>query len=127
MLAGLDDEGPISQAALARRLGIDSGDLVTIIDQLEAGGLAGRARDPVDRRRNQISITKSGAKQLLALDREVEAAQADLLAPLTAGERTEFVRLLRTILLSPTQASRAAEDAPAQRLSGGAASGSQSR
>ena len=126
VLAGLDDEGPISQAELARRLGIDSGDLVTIIDQLEAGGLVARTRDPADRRRNRMSITEPGATQLLALDRDVAAAQADLLAPLTADERDQFVRLLRTILLSPTPTSRATDGAT-QRPSGVEASESESR
>jgi len=98
VLVALDEGGPSSQADLGRRLGIDRSDLHAVVNDLERDGLVTRERDERDRRRNVIGLTPAGRDALRDLDARVEAAQADLLAPLSAAERQELERLLRRVV-----------------------------
>ena len=98
LLAALEEFGPASQAALGRRTGIDRSYVVEAINELAEGGLVERTRDPEDRRRNIITITAAGVKQLQRLDGVLAEIQDELLAPLSADERDELVRLLRRVL-----------------------------
>ena len=98
LLAALEEFGPASQAALGRRTGIDRSYVVEAINELAEGGLVERARDPEDRRRNVITITPAGVRQLRRLDGVLAGIQDELLAPLSADERDELARLLRRVL-----------------------------
>jgi DNA-binding MarR family transcriptional regulator len=98
VLAALEEFGPASQAALGRRCGIDRSDMVALVNELAAAGRLERTPDPDDRRRNVIAITDAGRDLLADLDRLLEGAQDDLLAPLSAQERAELVRLLDAVL-----------------------------
>jgi DNA-binding MarR family transcriptional regulator len=57
-------------------------------------GSVERSPDPDDRRRNVVTITPAGAKELRRLDRVVSGVQEELLEPLPAADRAELVRLL---------------------------------
>ncbi|MDT4946430.1 MAG: MarR family transcriptional regulator, lower aerobic nicotinate degradation pathway regulator, partial [Pseudonocardiales bacterium] len=98
LLAALEEFGPASQAALGRRTGIDRSDVVAALNELAAGGFIKRSPDPDDRRRNLIEITAAGTKQLRKLDKVLAGIQEKLLAPLTAAERAQLVRLLTRLL-----------------------------
>lgn len=98
LLAALEEFGPASQATLGRRSGIDRSDVVAAVNELADGGLVERTRDPEDRRRNVITITPAGARQLWRLDGVLAGIQDELLAPLSVGERDELARLLRQVL-----------------------------
>jgi MarR family transcriptional regulator, lower aerobic nicotinate degradation pathway regulator len=98
VLATLDQFGPASQAALGRRSGIHLSDLVAAINELADRELVQRAPDPADRRRNIITITSAGRRQLRRLDKQVTQIQDDLLAPLSPDERDQLTRLLTRIL-----------------------------
>jgi DNA-binding MarR family transcriptional regulator len=65
-----------------------------MLNDLVASGLAHREPDPVDRRRNIVTITKRGARALERLDAALDDVQNAVLAPLTPNERKTFVRLL---------------------------------
>jgi DNA-binding MarR family transcriptional regulator len=97
VLAALDQFGPSSQADLGRNTGIDRSDVVATVNALVASGLARRTPDPVDGRRNVVTITGRGTAKLMRLDAAVDAVQEALLAPLTATERRTLVRLLRKL------------------------------
>lgn len=97
LLAALDEFGPVSQATLGRRLGIDRSDVVAVLNDLERDGLAVRAPDDRDRRRNAITITPEGARALRRLDGLVTGAQDALLEPLSAAERRQLIELLRRL------------------------------
>ncbi|MDW5595249.1 MarR family transcriptional regulator [Conexibacter stalactiti] len=101
VLLALTESGPASQADLGRRLGIDRSDMAAVVADLEGDGLIARERDPGDRRRNVVTATEAGAAALARLDERVSAAQEQLLAPLSAPERTELTRLLRRLLDPP--------------------------
>jgi DNA-binding MarR family transcriptional regulator len=98
LLAALEEFGPASQATLGRRTSIDRSDVVAAIDDLAARGLVERARDPQDRRRNIITITRPGTSELRKLDRVVTGVQEQLLAPLSAADRRKLVQLLTRVL-----------------------------
>jgi DNA-binding MarR family transcriptional regulator len=104
LLAALEEFGPASQAALGRRTSIDRSDVVAALNDLAGRGLIERSPDPDDRRRNVITITPAGSEQLRELDAILAGVQEELLAPLSAAERTKFIRLLTRLLEHDAQA-----------------------
>ena len=98
LLAALEEFGPSSQAALGRRTGIDRSYVVEAINELAEGGLVERARDSDDRRRNVVTITPAGLRQLRRLDGVLADIQDEVFAPLSADEREELARLLARVL-----------------------------
>lgn len=61
LLAHLDEERPTSPASLARHLGIRPSTLSAAVAHLESLGYVRRARDPADRRRIELRLTRHGA------------------------------------------------------------------
>jgi DNA-binding MarR family transcriptional regulator len=98
LLAALEEFGPASQAALGRRTSIDRSDVVAALNELAARGLIQRSPDPDDRRRNVITITPAGTEQLRTLAPILDGVQDQLLAPLSAAERTQLIGLLTRLL-----------------------------
>jgi DNA-binding MarR family transcriptional regulator len=98
LLAALQEFGPASQASLGRRTAMDRSDVAAAVSELAARGLAGRAPDPADRRRNVISITPAGTARLQRLDELLDGVQDELLAPLSPAERQQLIGLLNQIL-----------------------------
>jgi DNA-binding MarR family transcriptional regulator len=86
-----------SQLALAQHLGIDRTVMTYMLDDLEAAGLIERKPDPADRRARRVIVTARGMKLLAALDSRLEAAEAELLAPLDAAERKSLRSHLRAV------------------------------
>ncbi len=86
-----------SQLALAHHLGIDRTVMTYMLDDLEAAGLIERQPDPADRRARRVIVTTKGTKLLATLDRRLQAAEADLLAPLDADDRRSFRSQLRAV------------------------------
>lgn len=97
VLATLAEFGPASQAALSGRTRIFKSDLVSVLNDLEAGGWVRRAPDPEDKRRNIITITEPGERRLAELDRVLAAVGEHIMAPLAPGERTQLFDLLGRI------------------------------
>lgn len=98
LLAALEEFGPASQAALGRRVEIDRSDVVAAINELAELNYVERTLDASDRRRNTITITEDGRRQLQRLDEMLLGLHDELLAPLSTEERTELVRLLSRVL-----------------------------
>lgn len=98
LLAALEEFGPASQADLGRRCGIDRSDMVPLVAALAGDEYVARSVDPGDRRRNVISITPTGRRRLRRLDKVIAGIEDDLLAPLSASERVELVRLLTRLV-----------------------------
>jgi len=94
ILAALEEYGPTSQADLSRMTDIDASDVVAAVDHLASSGFARRQPDEVDRRRNVISITKSGLSAVDRVGRVVDRVQDLVLEPLSDNERRTFLRLL---------------------------------
>ncbi len=98
LLATLDGVGPASQADLSRRTMIDRSDMVATVNELAEQGMVERTPDPSDRRRNIVTIAPAGRRQLRTLDRLLANVQDELLAPLSARERTQLVGLLTRVV-----------------------------
>ncbi|MFE6027603.1 MarR family winged helix-turn-helix transcriptional regulator [Streptomyces niveus] len=98
VLASLQDFGPASQAALSKRTGIYRSDMVGVLNELAQRQLVERAPDPDDQRRNVITISTAGRRQLRRLDKVLDALHDELLAPLDPAERDQLVRLLTRLL-----------------------------
>ncbi|MFF2557110.1 MarR family winged helix-turn-helix transcriptional regulator [Nocardia sp. NPDC058058] len=98
LLATLDETGPLSQAEVGRRTGIDRSDIVAAVNDLSARGYLTRTPDPADRRRNTLTLTPAGHTHLHDLDTRLEAAQAELLPGFTPADRANLVLTLTRIL-----------------------------
>jgi MarR family transcriptional regulator, lower aerobic nicotinate degradation pathway regulator len=97
-LAALEEFGPDSQSGLSDRTGIYRSDMVSTVNDLTARGLVVRAPDAADRRRNAITLTDEGRRHLERLDGLIADAEAEFLAPLSAGDRAELIRILKLIV-----------------------------
>ena len=109
VLVALSESGPASQADLGRRLALDRSDLHAIVADLQRDAFIDRERDPADARRNRVKLTARGRAQLRRLDAKVDAAQDELLAPLTKAERAELTRLLTRVVAHHAERDAAAE------------------
>ncbi|MBW8799085.1 MAG: MarR family transcriptional regulator [Streptomyces sp.] len=98
VLAALEEYGPLSQADLGRRLGLDRNDVSGIVKRLESGGHVDRHADPEDRRRNVVTVNRAGLHHLDELQSHADQAQAELLAGLNADERRQLHALLAKTL-----------------------------
>jgi DNA-binding MarR family transcriptional regulator len=98
VLTALSEAGAVSQADLGRRVWLDRSDLHAVLNDLERSGWVARVRDEADRRRNLVRLTPGGVDELARWDARVEAAQAALLAPLSADERRDLVTLLERVV-----------------------------
>lgn len=72
--------------------------MVATINELAERDLVERAPDPADKRRNIISLTDAGRRQLRRLEARLAETQDELLAPLPPEERRRLTRLLSTLL-----------------------------
>ena len=98
LLAALDEWGPASQADLGRSTGIDRSDVTAALAELESRNLIERAVDPENKRRNIVTLTPLGVGRLLDLVIVVGTIQDELLAPLTAPQRRQFITLISRLL-----------------------------
>jgi DNA-binding MarR family transcriptional regulator len=100
VLAALEEYGPLSQADLGRRLGLDRNDVSAIVTRLASGLHVDRQADPASRRRNVVTLTASGRQYLEEIQRHADAAQDELLAGLDPAERRKLNELLARLLSS---------------------------
>ena len=100
VLAALEEYGPLSQADLGRRLGLDRNDVSGIVNRLASGRHVDRHADPANRRRNVVTLTTSGKRYLEEIQRRANAAQDELLAGLSTTERQQLNELLTKLLNS---------------------------
>jgi DNA-binding MarR family transcriptional regulator len=98
------DTGGASQQELCAAAGIDSGNMVELLDSLEALGYARRARDPRDRRRYVVSMTERGRSALAAeLRPAIEQYTTAFLGPLTELERQRLASILGKLYITTAE------------------------
>ena len=98
VLAALEEYGPLSQADLGRRLGLDRNDVNGIVNRLQDGGRIDRRADPDDRRRNVVTLSSEGRAYLEEIQEHADAVQDELLTGLDASERRDLRLLLEKLL-----------------------------
>jgi DNA-binding MarR family transcriptional regulator len=94
MLALIDANPGCSQTDLARQTGVTKSAVVAILDELERQELAERATAKGDRRRNELTLTPKGRKQLAEMQLVAAAQEEPIVAALSAEERATLIELL---------------------------------
>jgi DNA-binding MarR family transcriptional regulator len=97
----------IDQVTLAGLVAIDTSTGASVCARLEDKGLLERKVIPHNRRQRALTITTAGADLLQRLDPAVHRLRERLLAPLTARERAQFMRLLDKLVIENNDQSRA--------------------
>ncbi len=87
-------EGPMPQADIARRLLVTAPVVTRLASGLVEAGLLERGRDPKDRRSVRLTLTRSGRRRAAAMRRDLEAAAAELVEPLTPERRAAVAAAL---------------------------------
>jgi DNA-binding MarR family transcriptional regulator len=98
--------GEASQQELCQTLGIDSGNMVELVDTLEALGYAQRRRDPRDRRRYLLAMTESGQAAFGAMAEAVDDYTARFLEPLDQAEQTALAGALAKLFATTPEGRR---------------------
>lgn len=94
------DHPGISQQELESALFMDANSVVLILNELEAGQLSVRRRDPNDRRRHIVEITAAGRRALERADKARDSLEDEVLGSLSAAERQTLRTLLEKVLES---------------------------
>lgn len=93
----------ISQQELCTAAGVDSGNMVELLDGLEELLFVQRARDPRDRRRYAVTITTRGRSALHELRTSVEEYNGRFLSPLTDRERDQLATILAKLYVTTAE------------------------
>jgi DNA-binding MarR family transcriptional regulator len=103
-------DGAIQQE-LGAAMSIDPSTMVSLIDQLEAAGLAKRRPHPTDRRAREVAITPKGRRVLEQARQLATQVEDEVLRGLNATERRQALALLRRALdAAPPQSAWSAEE-----------------
>jgi DNA-binding MarR family transcriptional regulator len=106
ILITLSKVGEASQQELCQTLGIDSGNMVELVDTLETLGYARRRRDPRDRRRYLLAMTEPGQAAFAAMTEAVGDYTARFLEPLDQAEQTALVAALGKLFATTPEGQR---------------------
>ena len=90
--------GTVSQQALGEALNIDANNLVLLLNDIEIDDRIRRDRDPSDRRRHVVVITKQGTKALERAEALLESLEDDFFGGLDADERATLRSLMSKAL-----------------------------
>ena len=96
-LCVIAEEGPLTQQELSLRIPIDRVAMVSVMDDLEAAGLAERRKDPSDRRVWRLVLTPKGHRVREQAAAAIETAEAEGFAALSGAELTRLDRLARRL------------------------------
>jgi DNA-binding MarR family transcriptional regulator len=97
LLVLVDREGELNQRDLAGRLGMDPGNLVGILDSLEADGLVARPRAERDRRHRLVRLTARGRRLLARALRATAAIDERILTALPASHQDRFYEMTLSV------------------------------
>jgi DNA-binding MarR family transcriptional regulator len=97
-LSYLRDHDGCPQQELAEVLCMDANNVVLLLNELEDLGYIARLRDPLDRRRHRVELTKQGVNALTQAESAQETIEDEVLQALDASERETLWRLLTRAL-----------------------------
>jgi DNA-binding MarR family transcriptional regulator len=101
----------IDQRTLARTIALDASTTGGVVDRMESRGWLERRTAPEDRRARQLVLTADGARLLTDAVPAMLQAQDQILAPLSERQRAEFMKLLRLLVHTNNEHSRAPSEA----------------
>jgi DNA-binding MarR family transcriptional regulator len=93
-LIELRDSGTITQQTLCGQLRLDPTNVVALLNDLERNGYAERRRDPDDRRRHIVEITKKGLAVIDKCSEVMDGVEEELLTGFDPSEREAFESVL---------------------------------
>ena len=96
-LIELRDSGELTQQSLCGQLHLDPTNLVAILNELEQRGYAARRRDPEDRRRHLVQVSKKGIAVIEKASEVMDGVEEDLLDGLEPAEREQLQGLLTSM------------------------------
>ena len=96
-LIELRDRGQLTQQSLCGQLHLDPTNLVTILNELEERGYATRRRDPEDRRRHLVEVSKKGIAVVEKVSEVMDGVEEELLEGLDPDERRALEGILTSI------------------------------
>src|SRR5256714_11681400 len=96
-LIELRDRGELTQQSLCGQLHLDPTNLVAILNDVERKGFATRRRDPEDRRRHLVEVSKKGIAVIEKVSQVMDEVEADLLDGLEPAEREQLEGLLTSV------------------------------
>ena len=96
-LLEIRDCGELTQQSLCGKLHLDPTNLVAILNELEQRGYATRRRDPEDRRRHLVEVSKKGIAVIEKVSEVMDGVEDDLLDGLEPAEREQLEGLLTSI------------------------------
>jgi DNA-binding MarR family transcriptional regulator len=105
-LSYLQDRGGGPQQELCDALGVDANMVVLLLNELEDKGYVERRRDPDDRRRHRVQITKQGQAALARTEPARRAVEEEILGALSAEERATLANLLSRAVYGLEHSSR---------------------
>ena len=94
VLTRLCEAGPLSQNLLGRQTAMDPNTVQGVVTRLQHRGLVTGTASEVDKRRKVLALTADGEALALRLVSEGRAVSEATLAPLTAAQRRQFLKLL---------------------------------
>src|SRR5438876_2504552 len=96
-LIELRERGELTQQSLCGQLHLDPTNLVAILNELEQKGYATRRRDPEDRRRHLVEVSKKGIAVLEKVSEVMDGVEDELLDGFEPAEREQLEGLLTSI------------------------------
>ncbi len=97
-LSYLRDHEGAPQQELAEALCMDANNVVLLLNELEDRGHVARRRDPDDRRRHLVELTRAGRRALTRAERAQEGIEDEVLQALDPQERATLWQLLTRAL-----------------------------
>lgn len=94
VLMTLSEVQPAPMQQITKMMGRDKAQLSRLFSNLERRELVFRSANSGDKRSTLLSLTPKGEAFVVAIKQVVGEAIDELLAPLSAGERAEMLRLL---------------------------------
>jgi MarR family transcriptional regulator, lower aerobic nicotinate degradation pathway regulator len=103
----INDHPGIDQTALCNVIAYDRSTIGDVVTRLEKKKFIRRRHGPLDRRTRALYVTPLGCRLLRDIAPAVAAAQRLIVAPLQAGERHFFMRMLKELVHLNNEHSRA--------------------
>lgn len=97
ILSILHEQGEVHQKLLAERATLDPGDIVAYLDTLQELKYISRDRDPSDRRRQLVAITKRGLAILTKADHALDLAEEQAFADLSERQCDQLAKFSTTV------------------------------
>jgi DNA-binding MarR family transcriptional regulator len=111
-LSYVSDHDCCPQQELADAFCMDANNVVLLLNELEELGYVTRLRDPHDRRRHLVQITRTGRRALERAEKATEAIEEEVLHSLEPEERATLLRLLGRALRASEPLQPEEEPAP---------------